>query len=144
MQSRRLALIALTVLGSTGCAAQGVANEPRVGPMSDSADQGVEVLVRNGTSRNLRVYAVEGGEETLLGRVNAMADASVWLRNPMAGTIRLAAASSSSVRTSERHVSEPVQVLPGHQIYWELRTSPGSTGPRFSTVRVRPCPDAGC
>ncbi|MEX2583096.1 MAG: hypothetical protein WD766_07470 [Gemmatimonadota bacterium] len=104
---------------------------------------GIEVMVQNETTRPLRVFVREGGYDTLLGRVDPLSDESVRLQNSTAGLISLVARSSHR-DIGRAHVSEPVEVLKGYRITWVLRASPGSTGPRFSTVRIFRCDDMNC
>lgn len=106
---------------------------------------GVEVRVENGMPVNLRVLALYGGSETPLGRVDALAGRS--LRLPYGtGTIRLVARPAAGFMTAaRRHVSEPVVVVPGQRITWQLRASPGTSDlPKLSTIRVFACEPPAC
>jgi hypothetical protein len=114
------------------------------GPDAGGFGVGVPVSVENGTSRTLRVYLLDAGEELLLGRVGALSTEELRVQNASSATIQLVARPSASSSDALRIVSQPVQLLRDHRVTWQLRESPGSVGPRTSTIRVFPCTEQDC
>lgn len=139
-----LRLMGLCVALATGCVGNQESNPSTLnfGPEA-SVDGGIQVMVQNETSRSLRVYVREGGFDMLLGRVDPLSQESVQLQHASSGLISLVAR-ANELDEDRGHVSEPVEVLRGYRITWVLRASPGSTGPRFSTVRMFRCEEEGC
>ncbi|MEX2572600.1 MAG: hypothetical protein WD737_14965 [Gemmatimonadota bacterium] len=139
---KKLGLAVLLASVPAACAGNGVATSPEVG---DLESLGTDIEIDNRTTSSLRIYALYAGQETRLGRVGALSAETVRIPQGAASTIRLVARPSAGVKTQRRHMSEPVEVFPGHRITWELKASPGvSDVPRFSTVRVFACTDPAC
>jgi len=143
MTQLRSVPVALALLAAIGCTSAR-ANGPIVGSGGPGADDGVPVMVENGTSRTLRIYVLEAGDELLLGRVDALSNEEMRIRTSSAAMVQLVARPSASASDAARIVSEPVQLLRGHRITWQLRESPGAAGPRASTIRIFRCGEQGC
>jgi hypothetical protein len=137
MSSKPSALFAAVLL-MTGCAANGsLAVEETPAPEARQT-----IHVENGMPETLRVFALVGGAETSLGRVPADGEATLPLRIPTAGRMRLVARPSTNL-TNRSHVSEPIEITPGQRVTWQLRFSPGgSSVPQMSTFLVVPCGEA--
>jgi hypothetical protein len=105
----------------------------------------VVITVENDAPVNLRVYALEAGGETMLGRVGAVSEAVMRVRSPHSGSLRLIAKPSTDIG-GRQHVSEPIQIVRGQRITWQLRYSPGvSDVPHLSTFHVVACAGgSGC
>lgn len=136
-----LGALGALLLASAGCAA---AAGPSVGP-EGGGSEGVEIRIENRTPLPLRVLALYGGSETPLGRVAPLAASSVRLPHGT-GTFRLVARPSVRASVTPRHhVSEPIQVLAGQRVTWQLQASPGVADvPHLSIVRVLACRRGGC
>jgi hypothetical protein len=141
------AVLVLLVGVAAGCAPVGGA--PGSGPSLAAAGAGVEdavqVQVRNETTSTLRIFVESGGDEMPMGRVEALGERAIRIPYGMGGTIRLVARPGVGMPTEARHRSEPIQVMRGQRIEWQLRLSPGvSDVPRISTVRVFACGSQRC
>ena len=139
--SEKLCALVGTVLLLAACAAN---RAPDAAGMEPSEGQRT-IHVENGMPETLRVSALVAGAETSLGRVPADGEATLELRIPTAGTMRLVARPSTAIR-NRAHVSEPISIMPGQRVTWQLRFSPGVSGvPQMSTFLVVPCGEsAGC
>jgi hypothetical protein len=132
MKPIRSVLLALTVVLVAGCSAR--ANQPHVG----EDPTGLRIRVENESGMNLRVFAVIGSNELLLGRVASGQHSSLRLPLGVTGSMRLVAR-TSAVRSRSGHVSEPFTLGPGQWMAWRLRDSPGASDVRLSSVHVFSC-----
>jgi len=141
MSQLKVPLLLFALAAGVGCAAHEVPSASFAPPTGE-----IEIAVENATASSVRVFALYGGDETLLGRVDALSERSLRLPRLASGAIRLVARPSVDVGLQRRHVTEPIQVLGGHRIAWRLHGSPGVSGlPSTSTVRVVACPsDSSC
>ena len=138
--SAKLYVAVGTAMLAASCAANGV---PATSGM-DAPDGRRTIHVENGMPASLRVFALVGGSETSLGRVPADGEATLALPLPVTGELRLVARPSTAV-TDRAHVSEPIEILAGQRVTWQLRFSPGgSSVPQMSTFLVLPCASPGC
>jgi hypothetical protein len=139
MKLARVFLVAAFALAGCATNGTGVAGAP----LPSIAD-GLELRVENGTSQALRVFALENGNETPLGRVDALGTRSLRLPHFPTGAIQLVVRPSVVSEAHRRHISEPIHLERGQRLTWQLRASPGiSDVPRLSTVRVFAC-DGPC
>lgn len=138
MLHKRQALSALMLAATTACASAS-------GPLAGApivTDAGVPIEVENATPVNLRLYAIHGGIEVPLGRVDAMGHRITRLPGTAAGMIRLVAKPAVDLGMGRSYRTEPVSVLRGQRVTWRLQSSPGvSDLPRMSNVRVFDCVD---
>lgn len=135
-----VALALVATLSAASCAA----NRAPEDSFADDTDQRQAIHVENGMPETLRVLALDHGSETMLGRVPAAGEATLRLKAPVTGTLRLVARPSGG-RSDRRHVSEPIEIHPGQRITWRLRFSPGVTGvPQLSTFHVVACGESTC
>jgi hypothetical protein len=139
MSGRILAGLGLIALAA--CAGNGSSS---LAPMGNDLDRGQPIRVENAMAVSLRVYSLEEGSETMLGRVPASGDVTLRLHTPVNGNLQLIARPSAGL-SQRQHVSEPIQIMPGQQVTWKLRFSPGVGGvPQLSSFHVAPCLDVGC
>ena len=132
MSVRAAAAITLLLTSALACAGNA---DPASAP-EDQPEELQVIRVENEMPVTLRVLSLEGGGETMLGRVPAAGEATLHLRAPVSGAIRLVARPSAG-RSARRHVSEPIQISPGQRITWKLRFSPGvSDVPNLSSFGV--------
>lgn len=133
MLASRFAALAL-ILVAASCAALDPATQ--AGSASVGMDEGVTIRVENSMPSNLRIYVLDRGGVTSLGRVPASGEAVLRTRTRTNGAIRLIARPSAGTSRVE-HVSDPIQILPGQAVTWQLRFSPGVSGvPQMSTFKV--------
>jgi hypothetical protein len=138
--TKSFGLVAVLAILASACA---TSNAPSAGPIVGNRGEWFEVAVNNGTPMTLRVFALVDGGEVSLGRVDALSIEDVRVPSGMGGTLRLVARPAAFTSPDRRHVSEPVSIMPGQKITWELRPSPGiSDVPRMSMIRVRACTEA--
>jgi len=139
---RRLAALASSIAVGFGCAGN---RGPSAFDPSELTGF-TEIEVDNGTPNSIRLYALQGGAEFFLGRVDPLTATSVNVPQVESSTIRLAARPSVSTLIDQQHVSEPIMLVPGQRITWKLHASPGVAHlPRISTVHVSACSDTrGC
>jgi hypothetical protein len=131
---------ALLVIASAGCAGN---QGPATNYVPGNAE--VEILVENQTATSLRILAMHGGGEMSLGRVGALERTRVRIPAGAGNAVRLIARPTVDLRDGRQHISEPVQLIAGQRITWELRMSPGTSGvPRMSTIRVLACAGGQC
>ena len=141
MSSKLVVAMGLALLSAVACAGnQALADPEALGP-----DAPQTIHVENGMPATLRVFALVAGSETVLGRVPADGEATLALRVPVSGKLRLVARPSSATSTRS-HVSEPIDIMPGQRVTWQLRFSPGGSAvPQMSTFSVMPCGESiGC
>ena len=142
--SAKLSVIAGTLLLATAACAANRAPGDAAEDARLALDGRQTIHVENGMPETLRVSALVGGSETALGRVPADGEVTLALRVPVAGKLRLVARPSTAI-SNGAHVSEPIDIMPGQRVTWQLRFSPGSSGvPRMSSFHVTPCGTAGC
>jgi hypothetical protein len=122
MLASRFAALAL-ILVAASCATLDPATQ--AGSASVGMDEGVTIRVENSMPSNLRIYVLDRGGVT-----------SLRTRTRTNGAIRLIARPSAGTSRVE-HVSDPIQILPGQAVTWQLRFSPGVSGvPQMSTFKV--------
>jgi hypothetical protein len=138
MMHRGAAVLALMITAGFGCA--GNTGPSALDPIDLTGF--TEIDVDNGTPSSIRVYALEAGGETFLGRVAPLTETSVRIAQVESAMIRLVAKPSVITRVGEQHVSEPILITPGQRVTWRLHASPGVAHlPRISTVHVLACSD---
>ncbi len=139
---KELMTLVLVALMGTACATNG----PTVGAGPDPSGQWFEVQVENNTPSPLRVFLLDRGGETLLGRVDPVSERTLRIAALASPTVQFVARPSVDLFPDRAHRSEFVSLMPGQRITWQLRASPGASDlPRFSTIRVLPCDaNRGC
>lgn len=137
MQSMRLTFFAAALTVLTGCAGNEMAG-PAIGEMGRIGGEGIAVEIQNETPSSVRVFALAHGGEISLGRVSALGTRTVRLPYTL-GQFRLAVRPSTEASPGQQHVSEPIEVVRGQRLTWELRASPSALLPQLSTVRVFSC-----
>jgi hypothetical protein len=141
MTQKGLIAAIVLLLGATGCA-------QTEGPATLEPERWIDrtpVQVDNGTPNSIRVYALEAGGETFLGRVDPLTQSELRLPQGRTTTIRLVAKPSVDMGMGARHVSEPILIADGQRVTWRLHASPGVADlPRISTISVFACASASC
>lgn len=137
---RRTMIVALVALSAGACAAN---------PSSEFATRAdpdaMAILVQNETPHSLRVSMIDPSGERLLGRVEALSERTFNLPPHMSEVVQLVARPPVGIFPDRAHVSEPITLIPGHLVTWELRPSPMATDvPRMSIVRIYACSAGGC
>jgi hypothetical protein len=139
MTFRWIAALVVLLAGGSACAQ----NAGPATPAPERWTDRTEIEVDNGTPNSIRVYALEGGGETFLGRVDPLTRQSLRLPQQRARTIQLVAKPSVDLGRGQAHVSEPILISDDRRITWRLHASPGVTDlPRISTVHVLACGSA--
>ncbi|MQA90108.1 MAG: hypothetical protein GEU90_07725 [Gemmatimonas sp.] len=137
MKYRCIPALALLLAGVAACAQNGPAT---AGP--ERWMGATEIDVDNATPNSIRVYALDAGAETFLGRVDPVSEQALHLPLGRSATIRLVAKPSVDLGRGNQHVSEPILITEGQRVTWRLHASPGTSDlPRLSTVRVFACVD---
>ena len=141
MSARLLTVMGMVLLVAPAC----TGNRAPAAPAPDPSAEQRTIHVENGTPATLRVSALVGGSETVLGRVPADGEATLPLSIPAGSGLRLVARPSAAL-TNRAHVSEPIDIMPGQRVTWQLMFSPGVSGvPQMSTFHVAPCGESpGC
>jgi hypothetical protein len=129
----RAAVAGAALLLLSACAA----NSPHPGAQAG----GWEIQVENERAVNLRIFMLEGGNETRVGGVNALSARAVRLGVGTPGTIQLVARPAAPGAPGTFHRSDPVQLQERARITWVIKGSPGASFPHLSTVRVLGCTD---
>ena len=141
MQAKLSAAVGVVLLGIGACAG----NRAPAASADPAVDAPQTIHVENGMPATLRVFSLVAGSETMMGRVPADGEATLELRVPVTGKLRLVARPSTAI-TTRAHVSEPIEIMAGQRVTWQLRFSPGASGvPQMSTFSVVPCGESvGC
>ena len=141
MSARLLTVMSVVLLVAPACAG----NQAPGATALDPSDATQSIHVENGMPTTLRVSALVRGSETLLGRVPADGEATLDLPIPVIGEMRLVARPSTAM-TNRAHVSDPIEIMPGQRVTWQLRFSPGVSGvPQMSTFHFASCGESpGC
>lgn len=129
------ALLALLLLLAS-CASAG-----NRGPVVGSDEEaGPVVMVENGSPISLRVSAVVGGSEVVLGRVGGLQTRRFRLPRGTNGAMRLVARTGQAADGEAAHYSSPFSLSRGQYMSWRLSSSPGSADvPRVSSIAIFAC-----
>lgn len=120
MSVRRFLILVLLFSTIVGCSSR--RNGPRVGREPPQRT----IAVENWTASDFRIFAVYGGDLTMLGTARAMGTTTVRLPVTAPGSIRLLAMLLGAVSSDPQHISEPVHLSEGQRIKWQLRATGGS------------------
>jgi FtsP/CotA-like multicopper oxidase with cupredoxin domain len=116
------------------------------GATQGNEQSGIPIQVENSGSNPLRVFAVIGDQESLLGRVDALRTTNLYLPEGVTGQMQLVVRPNASRGFGEAHNSQPFTVQSGQRVRWELRG--GSAAfyvPQISTISIMTCePEERC
>ena len=112
--------VALLVVSSTSCAANGASDGPRVGREGPQR----EVVVENWTGIGYRVYAFFNGDFYVIGTSRPMETSVLRIPDSATGTVILVTRELGTWDT--RHASDPIHVYLGQRVKWALRATGGS------------------
>jgi hypothetical protein len=118
----RIAFLGVFLLVAASCGGGRPASGPQVGPLTQRSSIQV-ATIENGTSSDLRVFALYRTSQVLLGTARAQRSTPLTVFDVPPNTVFRLIGRPIGAATGEReYVSETIQLAAGQRLTWRLRS----------------------